>query len=224
MSHMKRIVSLIGMFVVLLVGTAAQAQDFRRNAYGMYAAPTIYGFAQGSEYNVASSSAGLDLGGYYSRFFTPSFSARLEVRYGTRVMDDITPSELFPGSYVGFRLEESILEVPIILEGDRRIPVGDHEVRVSVGAGVSAKFVLDQKLLEPGGELPEDQGFKAADSYRKVGLLVDGGTTFNVDRRSSIFLRLRVDFDVATAGEPEDATAIRRFWAAGFYAGFEYGL
>jgi hypothetical protein len=57
-----------------------------------------------------------------------------------------------------------------------------------------------------------------------VGILLDGGTTFSVDRRSAVFLRFRLDVDIATAGEPADASVIRRFWATGFYAGFEYGF
>ena len=223
MKPVFRFAALLFLFALVAV-PAAHAQDFRRNAYGMYAAPTIYGFAKGSEYDVAASSAGLDLGAYYSRFFTPSFSARLEVRYGTRVMDDLVTIDVFPGAYSMVRVEESILEVPVIIQGDRRVPVGDHELRVSVGGGFSTKFVLEQKLLGPSGEVSGKYGVVAAGSYRKVGLLVDGGTTFSVDRRSAIFLRFRVDYDIATAGEPDDASVIRRFWAAGFYAGFEYGF
>jgi hypothetical protein len=190
----------------------------------MYAAPTIYGFSKGSDYDLGASNAGLDLGAYYSRSFTSSFSARLELRYGTRAMDDLVTTNLFPGSFGMVRLEESILEVPLILMGDRRVSVGEHELRISAGGGVSTKFVLDQKLLGPQGEESGKYGIQGADSYRKVGILLDGGTTFSVDRRSAVFLRFRLDVDIATAGEPADASVIRRFWATGFYAGFEYGF
>jgi hypothetical protein len=223
-SDVKHELGIVALLIIGLLPGAARAQDYHRNAYGMYAAPTIYGFAKGSEYSVASSGAGLDFGLYYSRFFTEAFSARLEVRYGTRSMDDIKPSDLFPGSYSMFRLEESVLEVPVVLQADRRVPVGDHVLRISVGGGFSTKFVLDQKLLGPSGELPEAYGFKAADSYRRVGILLDGGATLDVDRRSAIFARLRFDYDLGTAGEPTDASVIRRFWETGIYAGFECGF
>jgi hypothetical protein len=220
-AEMKRIAFLAA--AILSAASTAQSQDFHRNVYGMYAAPTLYGFAQGSDYQLGNSGAGLDLGGYYARAFTPNFSVRLEVRYGTRALDDVVPNPLFLGTYSVFRLSEKVLEVPLILNADRRIPISDHELRISVGGGVSTKFVLDQKLLDPAGEI-DSQYLKAADSYRRVGLLVDGGATFAVDRRSAIFARLRLDVDIATAGEPADADVIRRFWETGFYAGFEYGF
>jgi hypothetical protein len=211
--------------MVVCAAPVAQAQEFHRNAYGMYAAPTIYGISHGSEYELANSGAGLDLGGYYARAFTPGFSVRLEIRYGTRTLDDTEENTtLLPGAFSMFRLSEEILEMPLILNADRRILISDHELRVSVGGGVSPKFVLHQKLLGPDGELDGPYNPIAADSYRKVGILVDGGTTFQVNRASAIFLRLRFDVDIATAGEPQDADVVRRFWAAGFYAGFEYGF
>jgi hypothetical protein len=196
--------------MVVCAAPVAQAQEFHRNAYGMYAAPTIYGISHGSEYELANSGAGLDLGGYYARAFTPGFSVRLEIRYGTRTLDDTEENTtLLPGAFSMFRLSEEILEMPLILNADRRILISDHELRVSVGGG---------------GELDGPYNPIAADSYRKVGILVDGGTTFQVNRASAIFLRLRFDVDIATAGEPQDADVVRRFWAAGFYAGFEYGF
>jgi hypothetical protein len=207
---MKPITPLIAVLAVLLLAPLARAQELHRNAYGMYAAPTIFGAAKGSEYDLAGNGAGLDLGGYYSRFFTQSFSARLEARYGKRTMEAPT---------LNIRLSEIILEIPLVLQADRRIPISDHSLRVSVGGGLSYKFVLDQKLLVPDGDL--DQYYPPAE-YQKLGLLVDGGVTFAVDRKSAVFARLRFDVDVATMGEPADADVIRRFWATGFYAGFEY--
>jgi len=199
----------------------AHAQEFHRNAYGMYAAPTIYGLAKGSEYEVANSDAGLDLGAYYARAFTESFSGHVELRYGTRNVDYGVQWVVFPTSYYPIRLSESILEVPVLVEGDRRLDVDNHELRVSVGGGISYKYVIEQKILGPGGEFT---GAPDGDGYQKLGVLFDGGVTLGVNRKSAVFLRLRVDWDVSTFGEPEDDTLVRRFWAAGFYAGFEYGI
>jgi hypothetical protein len=117
------------------------------------------------------------------------------------------------------------VEVPLVLQADRRIPVSDHELRISVGGGASYKYVSDQKLLAPAGQIEDIGGpLHPADSYQKVALLLDGGTTFAVDRRSAIFMRFRYDIDVTTFSEPADAEVFRRLWAAGFYAGFEYGF
>jgi hypothetical protein len=209
--------------LALVAVSSAHAQDFRRNAYGMYAAPTIYGLSKGSDYNLATSNGGLDLGAYYSRAFTSSVSMRVEARYGTRALDYSARAKApLSGAYLVFRVSEQILEVPVILEADRRIDMNGHEFKVSVGGGFSTKFVLDQKLFGPSGESDSPYNPIAADSYRKVGFLVDGGATFQVDRGSAVFARLRFDVDLATAGEPDDADVITRFWAAGFYAGFEY--
>ena len=108
---------------------------------------------------------------YFARAFNASFSARLEVKYGVRNLDDIEWSPLYGN--VPFRLSESILEVPLVLQADRRIPVSDHELRISVGGGASYKYVTDQKLLVANGHI-EDYGLHPADSYQKVALLLDG--------------------------------------------------
>ena len=44
--------SLIMIVVVAVVAPVAFAQEFHRNAYGMYAAPVIYGFAEGTRYQL----------------------------------------------------------------------------------------------------------------------------------------------------------------------------
>jgi hypothetical protein len=208
---------------VCCTASFAHAQEFHRNAYGIYAAPSMYGLAKGNRYQLATSGGGMDVGVYYAHAFSASFSARLEVKYAARNLDDVENNQRFD-TYSFFRLHESIIEVPLVLGADRRIPISDHELRVSVGGGVSYKYVLDQKLLAPTGEYTTEDGLTPADSYQKLGLLLDGGVTFGVDRKSAVFLRLRLDQDVTTFGEPADATVIRRFWALGFCAGFEYGF
>jgi hypothetical protein len=224
---MKRITTSIVLITIVLLAfaPAAHAQEFHRNAYGMYAAPTMFGLAEGTKYELATSGGGLDLGIYYARAFNPRFSIRLEAKYAVRDIDEAgSNGQLFGGEYFPFRLHESMVEIPLVVESDRRIPVSNHELRVSVGGGASYKYVLDQQLLVPSGELNSQSSLTPADSYQKFAILLDGGTTFEVDRKSAVFLRLRFDWDVATFGEPADASIIRRFWATGFYAGFEYGL
>jgi hypothetical protein len=215
-------IAIVPMIVAACVSasTTTHAQEFDRNAWGVYAAPTIYGFAEGNDYDVAASGAGLDFGLYYSRFLTQNLSVRLEARYGTRNMDDLATIDLFPGAFTMFRLAEDILEVPVVLQADRRVPVGDHVLRVSVGGGFSYKFVLEQKLIGFSGGSTSDY-LTPADSYRKFGILLDGGVTFDVDRKSAIFARLRLDTDIGTMGEPDAADVIRRFWATGLYVGYE---
>ncbi|HKW13721.1 MAG TPA: hypothetical protein VJS69_04460 [Candidatus Krumholzibacteria bacterium] len=219
---MKFAVALVVLLTVLTaLAPGAHAQEFHRNAYGMYIAPGMYGIAKGTDYQFATTGGGLDVGIYYARAFTASFSTRLEVKYGTKSLDDVELSQ--PYGYVPFRLSESIVEVPLVLQGDRRVPVGDHEIRISVGGGASYKYVTNQKLLIASGRI-EDFHLHPADSYQKFALLLDGGTTFNVDKQSAVFLRFRYDIDITTFGKPADAEVFRELWSAGFYAGFEYGI
>ena len=212
--------AVLSVLLVFVAVPAARAQEFHHNAYGVYLGPTIYGIAKGSDYQFATSGAQPDFGLYYAHAFAPSFSIRLEAKLEWRVLDDIEWNDDI-GTYLQFRLSESIVEVPLVLQGDRRIAVGEHELRISVGGGASFKYVWDQKLLTPAGAHPL---LTAADSYEKLALVLDGGATFAIDRKSSVFARLRYDFDVTTFGEPTGADVIRQFWGMGFYAGFEFGL
>jgi len=208
--------------LILLAGVApARAQEFQRNAFGFYAAPTLYGFAKGTEYGLAENGGGVDVGLYYARFIKSSLSLRIEARYGTRHMDDVAELQDPFSSFVLFRLSETMLQFPLIVQGDKRIMLSDHELRVSVGAGPTLTYVLDQKLLIPSGDHPL---LEPTDSYQRFGLVFDGGATLSVKRTSAIFARYRLDLDHATFGAPEDADVIRRFWATGFLVGFEYGF
>ena len=209
--------ALLALIVCMIGADTCRAQDIHRNAWGFYAAPTLYGIAKGTEYQVSGSGGGLDIAVYYARVLSPSFSARIEARADGRNLDDVAWSDSLQ-TYLYFRLRESILEVPLMLQADHRVDVGGHTLRVSAGAGVSWKFVLDQKLLFPSGET---HYLTAADSYQKLGVLVDGGVAFDVDSRTAIFARLRLDMDVSTFGEPADASVIRRLWATGLYVGYE---
>lgn len=208
--------------LILLAGAApVRAQEFPRNAFGFYAAPTLYGFVNGTEYSLAENGGGVDIGVYYARFVTRALSLRIEARYGTRHMDDVVELHDPFSSFVLFRLSETVLQFPLIVQGDRRIMISDHELRVSVGAGPTLSHVLEQKLLIPSGEHPL---LEPTDSYQRFGLVFDGGVTFSVKRTSAIFARYRLDLDHATLSAPEDADVIRRFWSTGFLAGFEYGF
>jgi hypothetical protein len=223
---MKHVIALI-VIALFALAPAARAQDFHRNAYGMYAAPVMYGFAKGTRYQTSSSGGRLDFGIYYARAFNAGFSMRLEAKYAVRELDDaeVNPAAIpGPDTYTPFRLSETMVQVPLIIQADRRIAVSDHELRVSVGGGPTFTHVFDQKLLTPTTDITSLYGLKPSESYGKFGLVLDGGTTFSVDRKSDIFLRLRFDIDVSTFGAPDDTSVVRRFWATGFYTGFEYGL
>jgi len=218
--------SLIMIVVVAVVAPVAFAQEFHRNAYGMYAAPVIYGFAEGTRYQLGSSGGGLDLGIYYAHAFNAGFSARIEAKYARRDLDDAEVSaELVPADpYIAFVLSETMIQVPLIIQADRRIVMNDHELRVSVGGGPSFTFVTDQKLLTPDDELSNVYELTPSDSYQRFGLVADGGATLGVNRKSAVFMRFRFDTDVSTMGADDNTAIVRRLWAAGFYAGFEYGF
>ena len=219
---MNRIAPLIAVLVSLLAAPAARAQEFHRNAYGMYVAPTFYGIAKGTEYELANSGGGLDFGLYYAHAFAPVLSMRIEARYATRALEDVNWNEFFH-AYDVYRLSEKIIEIPVLLEADRRIDVGNHQLRISVGGGASYQYVLEQEMLEP-FEIDSGYHFPPTGSYQKLAMLFDGGATFDVDRKSAVFLRMRFGFDAFTWGESSDDSLVRRFWATGFYAGFEYGF
>lgn len=214
--------TVLSVLLVVVAAPAARAQEFHHNAYGMYVAPTFYGIAKGTDYERATSGGGLDFGLYYAHAFAPTVSVRLEARYATRALEDVNWNE-FNHAYDVFRLSEQILEIPLLLQLDRRVDVSGHQLRISVGGGASYQYVLEQELLEP-FEIDEGFHFPPTGSYQKLAMLFDGGTTFDIDRRSAVFLRLRFGFDAFTWGEASEDSLVRRFWATGFYAGFEYGL
>src|SRR5438045_6284581 len=95
--RMKHVALFSAIIAVIACRAAAPAlaQELNRNAYGVYIGPTIYGIARGSDYEFATTGAGLDVGLYYSRAFTESFSTRLEVKYGVRNLDDVELSPPF---------------------------------------------------------------------------------------------------------------------------------
>ena len=208
---------------IVALAPPARAGDYLRNAWGIYAAPTMYGFAQGTRWDLAASGNALDVGAYYTRFFARSWSAQLEVRLEQRQLDDTISGAidfLPPNVFTMFRLDEEIIEVPLVVHNERRIIFGDHEARLAMGGGVVYAAVLDQKLLDVNGESTT----LTAGDYQKFGWLLDGGFTLGVDPRHSCFARFRYQRDESVFGESDDADVQRRFEAWGMLVGLESGF
>jgi len=216
-----RVIPLLVTIGLAVMPVAARAQASENNAAGVYAAPVLYGFSHGSEYQLATSGGGLDIGAYYSRFFTPRWSMRIEARFGSRALDDaIRVSDPLIG-WARVRVSEAFVQFPLMVERSDRLLVDDHELRISTGFGAAVSYVISQDLLVPGGT---STWFTPADSYGRAGFVVDGGVAFRVVRTTSVFLRFNLAVDLWSFAEPDDADVIRRFWSTGFCAGYEYGF
>lgn len=219
---MSRVSALfLGVAVILAAAPAIAAEDYTRNAWGIYAAPTIYGLAEGTRYNVASSATLVDLGVFYRRSLGPRWGARVEIVAAQRQLDVAVPFQPtgLPDGVYTIRVDESTLLIPVVLENDRRVPIGERELRVTLGAGVCGTFVLEQELLVPSGS-PEPL---TPGEYQKFGWLLDGGVTLGIDPRTGVFGRFRLYRDESTFGD-SGVSLVEEFWAFSFAGGFEFGF
>jgi hypothetical protein len=202
--------------LILFWSVASLAADEPSNAWGVYAAPTTIRFATGTDYDLGASGSALEMGLYYTRFIGERFSLRLETRFASRSLDAAVPDSTT--GYLPVRQEEQILEIPLIAQSERRVPYGDHEMRVSLGAGIVCDFVLEQRLVTPLGQ----PSALTAGEYMKLGWLLDGAVTFEVDERSGVFGRFRYQRDETTFGESEGASAVSELECFGFLGGLEF--
>jgi hypothetical protein len=203
----------------MVAAAPARGNDSHQNAWGIYAAPIMYGFAQGSQYDLAADGNALDFGAYYTRFIGSRFSARLEVRFGQRQIDATQYITGSPWLYF-FRLDETFVEFPLMVHSERRTMFGDREARLSIGGGAVFTAVLDQELLLAEGESP----LLTAGEYQKFGWTVDAGLTVDVGGGAGVFALLRYQRDESVFGESEDADVQRRFEAWGMHVGLESGF
>jgi hypothetical protein len=206
---------------LLFLSVPCAAADQPRNAWGIYVAPTTSGFGAGTEYDLGTSSTALEWGAFYTRFIDGRFSARLEARYAPRHLEAAVPYESGGFTpYAPVRLKEEILELPFLVQSERRVAYGERELRLSLGMGVVWDIVLDQKLVTPLGQPDE----LTASDYQKLGWLLDGAVTFEVDDNAAVFGRFRYQRDETTFGESDGASAVAKLECFGFSAGFEFGF
>ncbi len=221
-----RFLDILFLSTVALVVTysprSANADDIRHNAWGLFAGPTTYELVNGSDYDRAASSTSLDWGIYYTRVVTRKFSIRVEARLASRHIDIVNGSFAVPASsydIVGIsRIDEHILEIPLLIQGDRRSSFGDGEIRLSTGIGVSYGVLIDQHMMNLVRDIEQTEGFGG---YQRLSLLFDGGGTVDIDPGDAIFLRFRVAYDAYVFGETSDLGAATEYFSFGFYAGFE---
>jgi hypothetical protein len=213
-------------FLTTITAAPAWAGDYLRNAWGVYAAPTTYETIDSGDYNNGPSNTSLDVGFYYSRIFTPRFSLRLEVRSTRRAMDVLIPrAQPRATTYYNIydRIDENQLEVPLVLQADTRVLLGERELRVSAGGGLCYGVLLYQKHYDP----PTSQSWTVHESgfgdYQRLSFLLDGGATIESLARSALFVRLRLQWDGYSFGATDDVVVLEYF-AYGFCAGFEWGF
>jgi hypothetical protein len=217
--------SFIVAILLVLFASPSRADDVVRNAWGFYAAPTTYTVTSAGAYNNVPTNTSLDFGIYYTRFISRRFSVRGEVRLDDRRCEITYPRDLPVSTVVlnGFdRINETMLEVPLLLMSETRCPVGERELRISVGGGLYYAVLLSQYHYYPvysGRDIIETTA-SAGDSQR-MGFILDGGVTMETDPRHGVFLHLRLQEDADVFGVNGDTFA-ERYAAFGFMAGFEW--
>lgn len=205
----------------LIVFTASPlfAQEFRRNAWGLVAAPMTYELTG----NDLGTNTSLDLGLFYSRFISHAISARVEVFAQDRkyMTEEFSPDGLGGGEWIPYIVDEAALAATLLLNFDRREDLAGHQLRLSIGAGGMATKVLDQTIRHA------DPGFATSvgwGDYSKLGWLMEAGMALDVEPGSGVFARLRIQRDVSIFGESDDADIVRELAAFGFHVGAEFGF
>lgn len=220
MSHMKRITPLIAMLVVLCAASFSQAQEFRRNAWGVTAAPMSCELTGDdlSNYEVGQTDASLGLGGFYQHLFSRRVSARFELsarqnHYGTY-------AQVAPLATAWCTALETTIETVVALSLDRHVDMAGHDARFSIGVGPVISAVVDQTVGFPSfATTPPSEG-----SYGKFGLMLDAGLALGLDPKFGVFARFRGQTDYSTFSESDSADIVRKLNSFGFHVGAEFGL
>jgi hypothetical protein len=201
---------------------AQEASNSTRNAWGIVFAPMNYGLANGSAVETNESYSSLDFGLFYTRFFSPAWSGRLDVFSQSRDFNTFAPVTGAATDAGYFVVKESTIQADVVLNADRRFDLGASEGRVTFGAGLTLSGIHDQTVASwfdmPFATGP-DQG-----TYFKWGWLFEGGMSVTFHRESAIFARLRMQQDEDTFGESDDADIARELLAYGFHVGMEFGF
>jgi hypothetical protein len=218
---------LIALVLVTVTAVPLNAQDTRvmtRNAWGISFAPMNYGLAEGYSVETTQSYSSLDVGLFYTRFFSPSWSGRLEVFSLDRDYNTFAPAAGAPDDISYFVVNEAIIQADLVLHLDRRFELGTSDGRVFIGGGVMVSGIHDQTVVPwyP-ADVPTSSD-PGEGTYFKWGWLLEGGMSVTFYRRSAIFALLRMQQDEDMFGESDDADIARELGAYGFHVGMEYGF
>lgn len=168
------------------------------------------------------SSTDLDFGIFYSRHFAQKYSFRIEAKWVSRDFEaHVTTIVLPSGGFYTVPTAENFVEIPAIFLAMRSVSLGDATLRISVGGGAYYAVLASQEFARQPPPFPDAPEPLDAGGYSRYGVLGDGGVALLFDRRSAVFLNLRIQDDLGVTGEPENAVAPEDM-AFGFYGGFEW--
>jgi hypothetical protein len=214
---------LLSLALVALSASSLHAQDFARNAWGLAAAPMTYNIKEGREFEVNESNTSLDFGLSYARFFSPSWSGRLEVFLQERdlyTFHSVSGYTWVDDAY--YSVEEKTVQTDLVLRADRRFRLGEQGSRFFAGAGLLLAAVYDQTISRPTSSTMA--GDPTAGTYLKFGWLADAGVSLGIDDDFGVFASFRIQQDEDAFSRSDDADIVREVAAFGFHVGAEFGF
>jgi hypothetical protein len=223
---MRDVSFLLACMLLFSTVSSSRADDYHRNAWGVVVGATTYGLTEGQQFELSQTNTSFDVGAFYTRFFTRSFSGRFELYGDDRQINTfapVNPNTVFEATGF-FSVDERVVETATVFSLDRRVDMGGHEARLSFGAGPTMSYVYDQTLGKPDPPFAFYSGDPRAGTYGKFGFMFDAGLGLAVDSDMGVFARFRYQQDVSTFAESDDADIVRQLYAFGFQAGMEFGF
>jgi hypothetical protein len=223
---MRHVPAFLVCILLFTPASSARADDYHRNAWGVVVGATTYGLTEGYQFELSQTNTSLDVGAFYTRFFTRSFSGRFELYGNDRQINTfapVNPNTVFEATGF-FSVDERVVETAMVFSLDQRVDLGGHEARLSFGAGPTMSYVFDQTLGKPAPNFVFYSGDPREGSYGRFGIMFDAGFDIAVKPDTGVFARFRYQQDVSTFAASDDADIVRELYAFGFQAGMEFGF
>lgn len=183
---------------------------------GIYAAPTMYEFAEGPAVDKVASGTSLEWAAFYEHPLGRQLGVRVEARYAYRGIVATASNESATASVA---LYEQFVEFPVTLSSQQWFDAMKHGARLSFAAGLCYAVVVKQEVHPvSGAALPSELDFG---EYQRISWLLDGGVALDLETGRAVFARFRLQRDVDTFAESDNVMISPLYLAYGLYAGLE---